>query len=87
MPPLHDFADCSGTHMDGAPRLADSFPLSLAQLFFFFWLKIGPTVTRSRDLVSSHVIPKIAHIRDLCTKHMEMSFFLKIDQTLVIGSC
>ena len=48
-------------------------------------LKIGPTVTRSRDLLSLNVSLKIAHFRDLCTKHMEMSFFLKMDQTLVIG--
>ena len=34
-----------------------------------------------------HVSPKIAHFRDLCTKHMEKSFFLKTDQTWVIGSC
>ena len=49
--------------------------------------KVGPIVTRSRDLLSLHVSPKIAHFCDLCTKHMEMPFFLKIDQTLVIGSC
>ena len=50
-------------------------------------LKIGPTVTRSRDLLSLHVSPEIAHFCDLCTKHMEKSFFLKTDQTCVIGSC
>ena len=73
--------------MDGAPPLADFFLSSLAQLLKDFFLKIGPTVTRSRDLLSLHVSPKIAQFRDLCTKHMEKSFFLKTDQTWVIGSC
>ena len=37
-PPSTIFSDCSGTHMDGAPPLADCFLLSLAQLLkYFFW--------------------------------------------------
>ena len=37
MPPLQDFSDCSGTHMDGAPPLADFFLSSLAQLLKDFF--------------------------------------------------
>ena len=36
-PPLHDFSDCSGTHMDGAPPLADFLLSSLAQLLKDFF--------------------------------------------------
>ena len=35
-----------------------------------FFLKTGPTVKRSGDLLSLHVSSKIAHFRDLCTKHV-----------------
>ena len=75
--------------MGGAPRAPHAvfFLSSLAQLLKHFFLKIGPTVTRSRDLLSLHVSPEIAHFRDLCTKPMEKSFFLMIVQTWVIGSC
>ena len=63
------------------------FSFESCATFNFFFLKIGPTVTRSHDLLSLHVSPKIAHFLDLCTKHMEKSFFLKTDQPWVIGSC
>ena len=76
-PPLHDFSDCSRTHMDGASPLADFFALESCASLKKKKKKIGPIVTRSRDLLSLHVSPKIAHFCDLCTKHMEMSFFLK----------
>ena len=75
---------CSGMHTDGAPPLTDFALSSLAHLFL---LKIGRTVTKSHDLLSLHVGPKIDHFCDLCTKHMKLSFFLKRDNTLVIGSC
>ena len=69
-----------------APRRSLTFFFRVLRIFKKKKIIIGPTVTRSRDLLSLHVSPKIAHFCDLCTKHMEMSFFLKIDQTLVIGS-
>ena len=55
--------------------------------------KIGRIVTMSPDLLSFHVMslhvpPKkiglITNFCDLCTKHMEISFFLKRDKTLVL---
>ena len=35
--PHHDFSDCSGTHMDGAPPLADIFLSSFAKLLKDFF--------------------------------------------------
>ena len=63
-----------------APRRSLTFFFESCATFKRIYLKIGPTVTRSRDLLSLHVSPKIAHFRDLCTKHMEKSFFLKKTQ-------
>ena len=69
-----------------APRRSLTFFFQALRNFKNIFLKIGPTVTRSRDLLSLHVSLKIAHFRDLCTKRMAKSFFLKTDQTWVIGS-
>ena len=52
MPHLRDFSDCSGTHTDGTPSLAGCFLSTLAHLLKYFFSKIGPTVTKSRDLFS-----------------------------------
>ena len=46
-----------------------------------------PFNTKTHNLLSLHVSPKITHVRDLCIKHTEISFFLKRDKTLVIRSC
>ena len=75
-PPLHDFLYCSKTLLHDAPLLGG-----------FFLLEIGPTVTKSRDLLFMHVNPKIAQFHDLCTKHMEISIFVKCGLSLVIWCC
>ena len=45
--------------------------------------KIGPSVVRSHDVLYSHVGTKSAFCICLCTKHMEITDFLKCTKTVL----